>query len=130
MLKCYKCLLEKPDDEFPRNRRAASRRGRFHWCRECNNQHYRENRERHKKSVQDRRAMVRYGITRSEYERLIAQGCSVCGPDARGRIVLDHCHVTNAVRAPLCDGCNIALGAAQDDPARLRSLADYLEQHA
>ena len=38
-------------------------------------------------------------------------------------------HVTRAVRGLLCDPCNKALGLMQDDPARLRAAAEYLERH-
>lgn len=72
----------------------------------------------------------KYGLTVEEYNELIAKGCTVCGPKARGVIVMDHCHATNSVRAPLCNNCNRALGYAADDPEILRNLADYLERHA
>lgn len=42
--------------------------------------------------------------------------------------VVDHCHTTNVVRGILCHNCNVAVGHAQDDPARLRRLANYLEE--
>lgn len=43
------------------------------------------------------------------------------------RLAIDHCHVTGAVRGLLCNGCNTALGKANDDPHLLRAMADYLE---
>jgi hypothetical protein len=59
--------------------------------------------------------------------------CGVCSVDLAtlpsNRKHLDHCHETKKVRAWLCHGCNIGLGAFKDNPARLRSAADYLEKH-
>lgn len=52
--------------------------------------------------------------------------CEVCGGAGRNGLVFDHCHRSGAFRGWLCDGCNIALGAVRDDPARLLRLAQYL----
>ena len=131
MLRCTKCNTDKPDDEFYRSKSApSSRRGRTHWCKGCYGLNYENNRERQLTSNYRANIKRRYGLTVTEYEALIASGCSVCGSSAEGRIVLDHCHATNSVRAPLCDGCNRTLGAVQDDAERLRKLADYLDRHA
>jgi Recombination endonuclease VII len=43
--------------------------------------------------------------------------------------VPDHNHRTNVVRRLLCLLCNTAIGMAGEDPARLRRMADYLEQY-
>jgi hypothetical protein len=129
MLICHGCGVSKPDDCFPKNERAANRRGRFHNCRDCVHAHYVANRDRHRRSTRANHVKKRYGMSLDEYDRLIANGCTVCG-EVKKRIVMDHCHATDAVRAPLCNGCNVALGAAGDDPVRLRALADYVERHA
>lgn len=54
--------------------------------------------------------------------------CAICGgkPDT---LHLDHDHETEDIRDFLCGPCNRALGLMQDDPARLRAAADYLELH-
>lgn len=75
-----------------------------------------------------------YGITlRHRVAMAEAQGhvCAACGaavgvPYADG-LVVDHCHTTGAVRGLLCGPCNLMLGHAKDDPARLRAGAAYLE---
>ena len=56
--------------------------------------------------------------------------CEVCGrpPNGMGALHLDHCHSTGAFRGWLCNSCNLSLGAASDDPAILRKLADYLDR--
>lgn len=70
-----------------------------------------------------------YGIDLAHYDMLLAeQGgcCAICRrPPKRKRLVVDHDHVTGAVRGLLCVGCNIALGHLGDG-AYLQSAGDYL----
>jgi recombination endonuclease VII len=81
-----------------------------------------------------------YGITLAEYVAILEQQggvCAVCAGhetsiSSRGEVkplAVDHCHTTNKVRALLCSGCNVSIGHAGENPARLRLLADYLEKH-
>ncbi len=44
-------------------------------------------------------------------------------------ICFDHDHKTGMFRGWLCDRCNKVLGLVYDNPATLRALADYLEEH-
>lgn len=70
---------------------------------------------------------------RKEEERVLLAGrprpteCDICATSAIGPIVFDHCHVRGHFRGWLCDRCNKVLGLMKDDPALLRSLAQYLE---
>ena len=41
---------------------------------------------------------------------------------------VDHDHATGRVRGILCRRCNAALGMGKDDPAILRTRAEYLER--
>ena len=78
-----------------------------------------------------------YGITIADFEAMLAEQGGVCAICRRSETVewcgkpralnVDHCHVTGVVRGLLCNFCNHALGAFDDDPARLRLAADYLE---
>lgn len=81
-----------------------------------------------KANASSRRSQIRreYGITHEEYTDLLARPCAICGSPSE---CLDHDHVTDKIREALCQGCNIALGSAKDDPQRLRDAADYLERH-
>lgn len=129
---CTKCGLEKPLTEFysPRGRTTASGAPYFlPSCKQCFADYYQANRERQLANTHRNNIKRRYGMAVEEYDALIAQGCTICGRNDV-RIIMDHCHVTNAVRAPLCDGCNIMLGGARDKPDVLRAAADYLESHA
>lgn len=78
------------------------------------------------------------GLTDEDYETYLARAdglCEVCGrPEAsvsrngnRHKLALDHDHATMQFRGMLCRACNTALGCANDDPALLRKLADYLD---
>lgn len=82
----------------------------------------------------------RFGLTDAEFEAMHAgqEGrCAICKePEiaTRGgvvkRLAVDHSHSAGHVRELLCAQCNMALGLMQDEPARLRAAADYLERHA
>jgi hypothetical protein len=46
------------------------------------------------------------------------------------RLAIDHNHSTNRPRDLLCMNCNNGLGKFKDNPALLRTAADYLDRHA
>lgn len=79
-----------------------------------------------------------YGITAEQFDAMLeAQGgvCAICqsnGLNGRtGRTLhVDHDHGTGRNRDLLCDNCNLGIGNFRDDPALLRTAADYLEMHA
>ena len=66
---------------------------------------------------------------------LVSQGfkCMTCGAEHGNehmtRLVVDHCHTDKGVRGLLCQGCNMALGSAKDNPETLRNLANYLDEY-
>ena len=82
----------------------------------------------------------RYGLTREEHDRLLAeQGgvCAVCGQPPTsantrahwdGKLCVDHDHDTGKVRGLLCNDCNLAVGYGKS-PEILRAAARYLERH-
>lgn len=78
------------------------------------------------------RIKINFGLTWDEYDALlVAQDgrCAICGGRPRKNLLaVDHDHKTGEVRGLLCSRCNHRLlGSANDDPARLRKAADYLE---
>lgn len=82
----------------------------------------------------ERRVQLHYGITYDEYELLLACQdfrCAICGGRPRkNALSVDHDHKTGEIRGLLCSRCNHRLlGAANDDPVRLRKAADYLEAY-
>jgi hypothetical protein len=82
-----------------------------------------------------------YGITPHEYDRMLAeQGgmCFVCKrpenhPNTHSKtgeirlLSVDHDHATGDARKLLCSSCNVALGRMEEDPERIRALAEYAE---
>lgn len=81
----------------------------------------------------ERRLLHSFGLTWDEYELLLAcqdGRCAICGGQPRKHLLsVDHDHKTGEVRGLLCSRCNHRLlGSANDDPARLRRAADYLEE--
>lgn len=109
------------------------------------NRRYREkNRERIRVMEKDRREggqyraskrkywLKRYGLCKDSYDVLLqAQGgvCAICHSECSRHpsLSVDHCHTTEQIRGLLCHSCNLALGNLEDDPARARAAAAYLE---
>jgi len=86
--------------------------------------------------------MTKYKITIPERDAMLSQQgkkCKACGNSISFsgystsnkmdtiHACVDHCHRTGRVRGILCGSCNITLGKAQENPQRLRALADYVE---
>ena len=99
---------------------ATHLQGRAYWCIDC-------------AASKDRTR--RYGITDEEYAAMLeAQGgaCAICRTDEWGSAGpnVDHDHATGEVRGLLCKPCNVGIGEMDDDPARLRAAAEYIEEHA
>lgn len=51
--------------------------------------------------------------------------CTICSRQIR--LFIDHDHRTGRFRSLLCHLCNAGLGFFQDDSARLRAAADYID---
>lgn len=143
--RCTKCKRWKKTSLF--HPRYGARAGKLSaWCKACHNQSgklYKRNnpdfRRREAMKTRLRRLEKKYGITKEDYDVLLASqdfGCAICSglPKKKGlwdpneySFAVDHCHATGAVRGLLCDLCNQALGFLKDDPKLLRTAANYLE---
>lgn len=60
-----------------------------------------------------------------------ACGCKICGKQhdsskKRGRLYVDHCHLTGEVRGLLCGACNSAIGYFEDNTGLLEKAIAYL----
>ncbi len=83
------------------------------------------------------RRLREYKMLPSEYTTMVEQQgglCLICGlpPSrmAKGKrkhgLVVDHDHVTGAVRGLICQPCNVGLGAFKDSAKNLIAAAGYL----
>jgi DNA-directed RNA polymerase subunit RPC12/RpoP len=76
-----------------------------------------------------RRTLLRYNLTLDQYYAMEDSQdfvCAICGEENAFHV--DHNHTTNKVRGLLCPWCNNGLGNYKDDPRKLRSAAQYLEE--
>jgi len=80
-------------------------------------------RRRTPERIKAARIMRQYGLSRAEYDRVLAEPCGIC---AGAATTLDHSHATGRVRGGLCDGCNKGLGFFQNSPEVLLAAVDYL----
>lgn len=89
---------------------------------------------RYRQRVPGYMRMRAYGLTQERYDEMLAAQdgrCAICRgdtPGGKGGWHVDHDHATDLIRGLLCHHCNIMLGMAHDDPARLRAAATYLER--
>lgn len=117
--RCYKCQAPLPE--------AARKPGKA-VCDNC-----RTDPRKRRIAHERQRRLRKYGITQEQYDQLLADqaghcpGCGTDDPGTKGWCI-DHCHRSGRVRALLCNRCNTVLGLANEDPAILRMLADFIER--
>lgn len=98
------------------------------------------NRGRHKetegRAETSRRYLLRnkYGMSTADWDTLYAsQGgrCAICRrpEEESGRLHVDHCHGSGAIRGLLCHSCNTAIGHLREDPEIIRAAVAYVEYH-
>ncbi len=88
-----------------------------------------------------KRAVLKYGISIEEYDRMLeAQGnvCAICKLPERatnkrsGRVhnlAVDHCHDSGKVRGLLCSNCNTAIGLLKENADLFQSAVNYLKEN-
>lgn len=83
------------------------------------------------RSARDARIQKKYGMTSVDFDRLVvlqSDLCAICQRPSDEKVWhIDHDHATGLVRGLLCSRCNTGIGQFQDDPARLRAAANYIE---
>ncbi len=71
-----------------------------------------------------------YDLTVEQFNVMVEEQnglCKICNKPPVKWLCVDHCHKTKVIRGLLCDRCNTVIGRMGDDPALLRSAAEYLE---
>ena len=120
----------------PESRQKASERNRAYRDTRKDELNARERHRRrtdpeHREREHGRRTRRMYGLSRDDYDALLArQGgvCAICGKKpGRRRLGVDHCHACKRIRGLLCTRCNPGLGQFDDDPRRLLMAIAYLE---
>jgi Recombination endonuclease VII len=89
----------------------------------------------HKDQIADQKLRSKYGFSLAEKQILYGRQNGICATcpfvfESVNAAHLDHSHETGKIRGLLCGSCNHVIGKVKDSPARLRSIADYLEQTA
>lgn len=77
-------------------------------------------------------SLKKYGLTVSDYDRMILQQnhtCIICLNNGV-RLIVDHNHHTGNVRSLLCANCNSLLGFAQESIPILHRAIAYLIYHS
>jgi hypothetical protein len=85
-------------------------------------------------AIQHRKNVLRrYRMTLNDYQILHDRQngcCAICTIPSPYRLHIDHDHITGAVRALLCRGCNNGLGFFKDSIENLKTAIAYIEHHA
>jgi hypothetical protein len=99
-------------------------------AREKSRQYYQQNKEACRKRMWTYHIERTYGISAEVYMAMVEEQefkCKICQQEKDYRLLLDHDHVTGAVRGLLCKLCNWALGSFEDEVDNLRAAIAYLE---
>lgn len=83
--------------------------------------------------ARETRRLRMYGLTHESYQALLTAQNNVCAicretPGRKG-FVIDHDHVTGAVRGILCTTCNTGIGHLKDSSKLLEKAANYMRHH-
>lgn len=76
-----------------------------------------------------------YGLDIADYNKMLLiqnSECAICrkphDPSVkRGRLYVDHCHITGKIRGLLCGGCNSGIGYFEDNIETLNKAISYIE---
>jgi hypothetical protein len=95
--------------------------------------YYLANKEKHTVRTEIARIYRIYGLTQEQFDIMVQEQrglCAICHRmPTRGRLQIDHDHITGKVRKLLCVSCNRALGFFKDNIERLRAAVAYLKEH-
>lgn len=139
---CTKCKTKKEETDFPKpvaiKRQYGTYMKRKPQCKDCVNEYQRymtvkNSRDdmflvgSHKRSK--RKLWEAYRLTPEQYVDMYESQngvCAIC--EFAEAVVVDHDHYTGAVRALLCQHCNVMLGAAKENVTTLARGIEYLSR--
>ena len=87
-----------------------------------------ERRRRRSLAQRWRRLRRCYGLSRQDYEALLARqggACAICKRLPGDQLVVDRARVTGVVRGLLCRRCKFAITCFHEDPRLLRQASAY-----
>lgn len=139
---CSKCGTEKPLSEYHKHKACVG--GVNSYCKFCqyeqNKKWAEANKEKDKRSKQNSRLKLRFGITVEDYDKLLDSQngvCAICGqPETKTHngtdtviaLAVDHCHTDGHIRGLLCKRCNQTLGQVEDNIDILENMITYLKR--
>ncbi len=126
--RCAVCGTVKSLEEF--HKQPGGKYGRHSYCKPCYFSKSYRKKVPSPEVRRDRNYRSRYGISASEFDAALSRQngrCAIC-ERIPARPVLDHNHLTGAVRGILCHNCNISLPYIESERFRNRALA-YLSDH-
>lgn len=134
---CKGCKEIKPLEDYYPNKRYKD--GRLSLCIPCERDRVntwiksKGTKEKYRRKLYS--VKWKYGITREEYEALLARQkecCLICGIHKSlckyETLVVDHCHTSGKIRGLLCHHCNAGLGHFKDSTEVLQVAIDYLRR--
>ena len=113
---------------------------RINTCRSCKTASSVKYNRARKERRAGQRIFREFGITRDDYDRMLADqnnSCGICGKhisEEGQSFAIDHDHSydmpnPDAVRGLLCRLCNLGMGGLGDDIETLRAAVRWLEQY-
>lgn len=131
-MKCSKCKETKEPEEFYNN--SVSKNGKASQCISCATEVTKDWGQRNAERLRRNNYRIKYGITVEQYDSLLKEQnfcCAICDrheSEFKRRLAVDHNHVTREIRGLLCNYCNHRVVGRHRDGAKLRKIADYIEQ--
>lgn len=140
--RCVRCNVVLTDEN---HYKELTKRIKFYKCKKCvlETTKLTGDPERKKKYAREYKLIKTYGITLTEYDKILASQdgkCWICKREPTGAsLAVDHEHakgekkrspreIRERVRGLLCWICNSAIAKFHDNPELLRNAADYLER--
>ena len=110
---------------YRENNRVKLRAASYRYLRDETGEITPRHKERHRQNVKKRSMDLETMAGRSRPEI-----CEACGgpPDKGKSLHFDHCHALGHFRGWICRECNLILGYAKDEPARLLKLIAYIKR--